>query len=514
MRPEARSLEATGGARSPLAREARQPGAARASSRRPASPKSQKRAGVPAGRRILAELRERVLPAIAAGALGLAGCDGQLSLLETPSSPGATPSVALVTLDTLRADHCSAYGYARRTTPSLDALAAQGALFETAYAPSATTLPSHATLFTSLHPGEHGAVRNGLTLGEVHTTLAESFRAHGYETAAFVSSFVLNRRFGLEQGFGRYDDDFGGVRGTVRPSREWEAFGPGETFDRRARDTVLRAIEWLRARDGSRPFLLWVHLFDPHGPYDPPEPFRSEFVSAGGSAARGREIDLYDGDVRYADSELGRLIEALDEASSPARTIVVVTADHGEGLWDHGWLEHGVHLYEEAVRVPFVIRWRGRIAPGMRVPGLVGLVDVLPSLLSLAGVRRDAPGMRGIDLGPALTLGRAIDPDRRLFLQRRQYQTRELKGLRIAGPKWALRWRHWKLIHGPEEGSELYDLERDPKERENAAESLPRVAEEMRSDLEAWAAEAAGAAPAETLPEEVRARLRALGYVD
>jgi arylsulfatase A-like enzyme len=432
------------------------------------------------------------------------------------------PNVVLVTLDTLRADHASAYGYGRPTTPHLDSVAARGALFESAYAVSATTLPAHASIFTSLHPAEHGVAKNGRALDAGVTTLAEHLARAGYRTAAFVSSFVLDRRFGTARGFAHYDDDFRGADSSIgRRLEHWEGHTLDAPYDRRAGDTTDRVLAWLRGARGGGPFFLWVHYFDPHHPYDPPEPWRSALAREG-SRGRDRDVDRYDGDVRYTDEQLGRLLEALDAVSPPEGTLLVILADHGEGLWSHGWLEHGVHLYEEAVRIPFVVRWPGRLPGGRRLPGLVSQVDVLPTLLSLLGLPDGGAPLRGRDLAPALRGEAPLDPDRAVFMQRRLYETRVVKGYEVAGPMWAARWRGWKLIESPREerGLELYDLAADPQERANSAPREPVTRDALAGRLSAWRdglrPPEALALPASPAPadDEVRRRLEALGYVE
>ncbi|MEE8171203.1 MAG: sulfatase, partial [Phycisphaerae bacterium] len=198
-------------------------------------------------------------------AMTLAGCRPDGERAAARPDPATLPNIVLVTLDTVRADHCSCYGYGRDTTPRMDAVARQGVLFEKAYAVMPTTGPSHATLFTSLYPDQHGVRRNAQTLANGVTTLAEILRANGYETAAFVSSFALERRFGMAQGFETYDDDFRGADCSVRAlgAGEWEMLPRGEEFDRRAKETTARAVKWVEKRSGRSPFFLWVHYFDP-----------------------------------------------------------------------------------------------------------------------------------------------------------------------------------------------------------------------------------------------------------
>ena len=426
----------------------------------------------------------------------------------------ARPHVVLVTIDTLRADRCSAYGYERPTTPHLDALAREGALFEVAYAPTPTTLPSHAVLMSSLYPGETGVRKNGQPLPEELDTLAERLRRAGYRTAAFVSSFVVSRPFRLDQGFDSYDDDFRGAVSSVPADLNWSK--DPAPFDRRAADTTDAAIAWLRGAPPDLPFFLWVHYFDPHQPLIPLEPYLSQFARPEPLTPKQRMQDLYDAEVRSSDDQLGRLLGALDEVAPGPRTLVLVTSDHGEGLWDHGWLQHGALLYEEAVRVPLVLRWPGRIEAGLRLAGPVGLIDVLPTLLGLLALEPGGPALRGADLGPLLEGAAAPDPDRRVFLQRQRFRPGLVDHRRLAGMSRAVRWRHWKLIESPQElGLELFDLERDPHEFESVASQHPDLAKSLKRELEAWQGGLADRRePAAPLPEAVRRGLEALGYAE
>lgn len=429
--------------------------------------------------------------------------------------PPEGPNVVVVTVDTLRADHVSAHGYGRPTTPHLDALAAEGARFESAYAVSSTTLPSHATLFTGLYPDEHGVLRNAHVLPEDIPTLATRMEAAGYETAAFVSSFVLDRRFGLARGFGRYDDDFRGAAHSS-PIRHFEGHALDAPYDRRGSVTTDRVLDWLGSRDPDRPFLLWVHYFDPHSPYDPPSRWRERFLTTEDPHSPRMAVDLYDGDVRAVDEELGRLVRALDAHAPPEETLLLITSDHGEGLWDHGYLEHGVFLYEELVHVPMVVRWPGRVPAGRRVPGLVHHVDVLPTLASLTGLPLAGDAPRGVDLEPRLRGAGAPDADRAIFLQRRHYETGRRHHVRVDGPKHAVRRGPWKLIFSPREiGIELFHLGRDPDERDNRAGLRPDVVRPLLARLQAWREQQVVRAPDEGgISDAVRRRLEALGYTE
>jgi arylsulfatase A-like enzyme len=287
-------------------------------------------------------------------------------------------------------------------------------------------------------------------------------------------------------------------------------------FDRRAADTTDRALRWLeRTRDPERPFFLFVHYFDPHDPYVPPRAFAERFALEEEPGSRGRAIALYDAEVAYTDAQLGRLLVFLDERGLSEETLVVVTADHGEGLFDHGYLYHDVHLYEEAVRVPLVMRRPGLIPAGRSFAEPVALVDLLPTLLDLLGLDAAPAGAQGLSLAPAL-LGRGrLDPGRPVFLERRRFETRQVGGIAVAGEKFALREGSWKYIEAPEEGTrELFHLGRDAQERENLVERESGYAAALAHQLRAWREATPGAAPGPAPSPEDRRRLKALGYVE
>lgn len=420
------------------------------------------------------------------------------------------PSVLLISIDTLRADRCSAYGYERETTPHLQRLAEDGARFAVAYAPTATTAPSHATLFTGLYPLAHGVLKNGVPLAERHRTLAEVARRVGYQTAAVVGSYPLKEHFGFAQGFQRFDDDFSGVGATYRPSR-WAGRPVQGAFDRRAEETTRRAIEWLQQeRRSETPFLLFVHYFDPHDPYDPP----SEHLERLGLDP-ALEQDRYDAEIAFTDAEIGRLLAGLDALGLGNDTLILVTADHGEGLMDHGYPHHGVQLYEESVRVPWLVRWPGRIAPGGVISEPVALVDLLPTLLGLLRIPASGP-MPGRDLSTALLAGHSLDPDHPVWLYRRPYDARTLFGVAVQGERFAVRVGPWKLLAASEEGgAELYDLAADPRERHDQAALRPEKVIELEALVSAlrerYGAEREPVEPVS--PADLEA-LRALGYVE
>jgi choline-sulfatase len=438
------------------------------------------------------------------------------------------PNIVLITIDTLRADHCSVYGYGLRTTPRLEKLAREGARVRTAYVPLPSTGPAHASLFTSRYPLAHQVLKNGHVLAAEYPVLAEVLAGAGYRTAAFVSSFVLDDRFGYGQGFESYDDDFRGADSSYRSMKSWEGFEvPGE-FDRRANETTERAISWLRENGRRGSFFLWIHYMDPHEPYDPPEPWRKKYVEPTmGRRNLRRAVALYDAEIAFTDGEVGRLLDALDDTSPPEATLVVVTADHGEELVEHGFMGHGAPLYEETLRVPLLVRWSERIPAGSVIQGPVEIVDVMPTILGLAGISPGELFLQGRDLTAALTAGAVLDPEHRVFFQRRLYERKRVpsfavegvvfgRSLHVKGGKYGVRQGNWKYVEAPMEKSrELYDLSSDPAERTNLLSRHPELARELAGQLEAWRNRQDGLAlaPGQQASEEDLERLRSLGYV-
>ena len=430
------------------------------------------------------------------------------------------PNILLITIDTLRADHCSAYGYAKPTTPRLAGLAKEGVLCAVAYAPMATTAPSHATMFTGLLPRAHGVRVNGGVLAGRHQTLAEVLRAHGYRTHAIVSSFVLNRRFGLDQGFESYDDAFPS-KGSTSRTQDFEGSVVEGGFDQRASRAREKAVAWLRGAGflgpgrPTAPFFMWVHFFDPHAPYVPPHRHQQPFAPRDEGDEHESMLASYDGEVHYTDAEIGELVDTLAKVGVLDDTLVVVTGDHGEGLMSHGHPNHGIHLYEEAVRVPLVLRWPRRLPGGGVVGEPVTLADLTPTLLDLLLI--DAPSERrrdGLSLARLLRGESRGDPNRSIFLERRKYETARIGEFEVRGEKTALRLGRYKLIEAPDEQSfELYDLEADPDERRNVHADLVSQSQAMSRLLSLWRRQdRRGDAPTDTSAETQEA-LRALGYV-
>jgi arylsulfatase A-like enzyme/Tfp pilus assembly protein PilF len=424
--------------------------------------------------------------AVAAFTAGTTGCARPPA---PAASPAGRPNVLLVTIDTLRADHVGCYGRAEAVTPTLDGLAARGVRFATAVSHAPLTGPSHACLLTGLTPLGHGFRDNGgFALPPSVKTAAEDFRQAGYRTAAFVSGFPLDRRFGFDRGFETYDDHL--PRGNDRRRTPYvERFADSTT------DAVLR---WLQAPPSSgaspasaaEPFFLWVHYYDPHAPYEPPGALAERFRTA-----------PYDGEIAFVDTQLARLLRALEEKGALARTVVLATADHGESLGEHGEGTHGLFVYDSTLRVPWIVAGPG--VPAGRVPTTVARgIDVLPTLLDYAGLPIP-PAIEGRSLRPALE-GREMS-DAPAYAET-LYPEREFGW----APLHALRTARFKLIDAPH--PELYDLAADAKEATNrlAAESVQ--AEELRRKLELALSRPAPAAAAQVDPETAE-RLGALGYV-
>jgi arylsulfatase A-like enzyme len=462
-----------------------------------ARPASALRAGFASRRAALVGL---ALGVLAAAALG-PGC-------SVPDGP----NLLLVSFDTTRRDHTSVYGYALDTTPRLRQLAGEGARFELAYAPASSTGPSHATLFTGLYPITHGVRANGVPLPAAAHTLAERLRAAGWDTAGFVSSFVITRRFGFDQGFAHWDEEFTAEGATSHPVN-WEGHHIEGGFDRRGDATTDRAIRWLDGRHSRRPFFLFVHYYDPHAPYEPPET-ALHFPPAGDDDL-SRDVAGYDGEIHFADSQLGRLLDELDRRGLADRTLVAVFADHGEGLMQHGLMGHGLQIYEEQVRIPLVMRLPGAIPAGRVVEGPVEMVDVAPTLLALIGVASPDPPLPGRDLSGTLRDGSPLPAERPVYLYRRRFLSEKRGDLRAEGEKFGVRAGRWKYVVGPAEGTrELFDLESDPGERHNVYGADAADADRLAALVERWrlANDTGGEVP--PLTEDVRKGLEALGYVE
>jgi len=396
------------------------------------------------------------------------------------AAPPRARHVIVITLDTTRADYLSAYGSNRVSTPNLDRLAEEGTVFETAMSVAPLTLTAHSSLFTGLLPPHHGVRDNGGDpLASEHTTLAELLRARGFQTAAFVGSTVLQSTRGLARGFDVYRDGI-----TEDPWRRRRLRRPGN-------EVVDDAMEWLARQDGS-PFFMWVHLYDAHTPYDVPEPYRALYAG-----------DPYAGEIAFADAQVGRVFDVLDQRHLWEDTTIVVAADHGESFGSHGEQGHGIFVYQDVMHIPLIVRTPG-VKP-RRIGGVTSLVDVMPTVLDLAGA--PARSVDGTSLVPLLT-GAARTLDRDAYAE-------SMYPARFGwSPLRALRDGRFKLIEAPR--PELYDLEADPSEQENLYARRPALAAAMARRLSAigrgWPSTQAAPTTSPT-STDVRERLAALGYV-
>jgi choline-sulfatase len=408
-----------------------------------------------------------------------------LSCSRPPATPRAR-NLVLITIDTLRADRVGAYGYGRARTPHLDALAASGVVFEHAYAAAPVTLPSHATILTGLYPPGHGARDNGMKMSEKPSTLATDLKARGFRTAAFVAAFPLDHQFGLARGFDAYSDrlprDPSGRQANERPAAE----------------VVTEAIAWLHLAPGTAhpapstqhsapgdPFFLWIHLFEPHAPYegDPSRPV----------------ADRYDEEIATADRELGRLLDALGEQR--ADTLIVATGDHGEAFGEHGEYSHSIFIYDTTLHVPLIITGPG-LAP-RRVADAVTLADIAPTAIAMLGFNGagSMPQVDGIDLSSTVA-GRPTG-ERELYAESFaplvEFGWAPLRSIRAGA---------WKYIAAPT--PELYDLARDAGEQHNVVDANAAAARGLSVRVGRYSNEALAGASSST--GEAAQRLRALGY--
>jgi choline-sulfatase len=409
-------------------------------------------------------------------ALALAGCTK-----DAAAPKGPLPSVLLITVDTLRADRVGAWGDVLARTPHMDALARDGVSFAKAFTPAPLTLPAHASLMTGLLPPQHGVRGNGgFALGKEHPTLAEALRARGLRTGAFVGGFPLERRFGLARGFDHYGDAF------ERP--------PGIHFDfaeRRADRVVGEALSWLAEEPG--PVFVWVHVFDPHAPYDPPTDF--------GTA------DPYRGEIAFTDEALGDLLAAWD--ARPGPSFVALTADHGEAFGEHGEESHSLFVYDTTLRVPLVLRGPG-LPAGRRLSAPVGLADLAATLVArVEGARAHPPvsppprlpgrdlleDLRAAPSSPALLYAETLSP-------RLDFGWSDLRALRDG---------RYKYVRAPR--PELYDVEADPGEEKDLSAREPAVRERLSVALEAMLRRLGDDETRRGPDPEAAERLRALGYI-
>jgi arylsulfatase A-like enzyme/tetratricopeptide (TPR) repeat protein len=402
--------------------------------------------------------------------------------------PGALRgyNVLIITTDTTRADHIGCYGNRAIETPVIDSLAHDGVLCAQAITTSPATMPAHSSLMTGLYPQHHGVRANGtFRLDDKIITLAERLQAKGYRTGAAISSFVLDSRFGLDQGFHVYNDDL----------KKGMQFSPHMFRERPAEVTNEPVFKWLRD-NGQEPFFLWVHYFDPHAVYMPPEPFRTQY-----------QTNLYDGEIAYADSQIGALLDQLKRLGVRDKTLIVYTADHGEGLGEHGEQTHSLLVYDATLHVPLVISAPAALPQGKVIQRQTCLVDVVPTVLSLLG--EEIPdGLDGVDLcAPPPSEPRPI-----------LIETLATMTTHGWAPLIGVRRDDYKYIFAPR--PELYELKHDPGELTNLHDQQPDVVKQLSAELARWLGQDPYLATRQAVDlakvdadEETLRRLAALGYV-
>ncbi len=401
------------------------------------------------------------------------------------SQSRALPPVILISVDTLRADHLSCYGYRKLQTPNIDSLAKGGTLFSQVSSQVPLTLPSHTSMFTSTYPFANGIQDHGQLLAPNTVTLASILKSRGYRTAAFVGGFVLDRRFGLDQGFDVYDSPFN-LRRQARSD-------PGEVR-RSGEEVVSAAIRWVRENDKG-PFFVFLHLYDLHLPYQVP--------SAQGSRSPGIG---YDAALAYEDEMLGRLSSFLGQRGLLEKTLIVFTSDHGESLWEHGESSHGYFIYQSTLWVPLVFHWPAdRRMPAARIDEPASLLDVAPTILQFIGIPRP-PEFQGRGL---LDLVNQKPSSPREIYSESLYARNHFGGSSLR----SLRLGRYKFVDAP--NAEFYDLASDPVEKHNLYLQQKSLALTYRERLLALRSRFATAKPAEgqVLSPEAAAALNSLGYV-
>lgn len=452
----------------------------------------------------------------------------------------APKNVLLITIDTLRADRIGAYGDPSTRTPSIDDLARRGTLFESAHSPIPLTLPSHTSIMTGQYPRTHLVLSHAYTLAPERVTLAEIFKEHGYSTAAFVSSHVLDKSYGLDQGFETYWE-------------RWHLLGDvTEALTASGFELTAKAARlWIKARPAEKPFFAWVHLFQPHKPYSPPAPLAKLYDPGyGGSvvadvptlvgiweekrALAPEDLAhiqaLYQGEVTTADREVGRIIDLLEREGLMKDTIVIVTSDHGEVLYEHDcYFGHDIMLYEPAIAVPLVFYGDGLFPAGAIARQNARLIDLAPTILESAGLSHEFLGATdGLSLlppvwregkgaerrwGPKQLAGR---PDMRASDTLFAEIFPPKPGWKVE-PRHALRTPEWKLMmEDGVEARELYNLGPDPRERANLALAEPGAGARLFAVWDAWRATKEDHFKM-TFPEidaETEENLRSLGYID
>lgn len=400
-------------------------------------------------------------------------------------------NIILFTIDTLRADHLECYGYDKVKTPQINRLANEGILFEHNIVQVPLTLPSHSSILTGTYPLYHGVRDNGgFYLDESHHTLAESLKNKGYATGAFVAAFVLDSRWGLDQGFDYYYDNF-----DLTKYKKVSL----DSVQRRGDEVLAEVYKWIE-NQAQQKFFAWIHLYDPHTPYDPPEPYKTEY--------RGRQFGLYDGEIAYVDQLMGEFRDFMEEKNLFEKTLIIFTGDHGESLGEHKESAHGFFIYDSDIRVPLIIRFPEGKYAGHVVSNQVKSIDIMPTVLHL--LDEEIPeSVQGKSLLSLIVEDEAQD-ERSAYSEtywpRYHYGWSELKSLRKG---------RYKFIDAPQ--PELYDILEDPGEVNNLVNKKASLGHEMKRDLlaliEEYAAEGIEDVGPRKIDNDSLVKLQALGYV-
>ena len=441
--------------------------------------------------------------------------------------------IILVTIDTLRADHLSSYGYPRNTSPFIDSMAAQGVRFKNVIAPMATTNPSHASIFTSLYPLQHGVTRNGLILDDSYLTMAEIFRGMGYKTAAFVSMDTL-KSSNMNQGFDFFDD----------PDIPDYNKSPDYAY-RAAGDTLAHAAKWIYSRKPGEKFFLWIHLFDPHTPMQAPKSYARKMAK---DTDMDEMIDYlintqhiglklfddiedrmlqtvtkYDAEILYADTELNNFYHDYETLGLDANTLWVFTSDHGEGLGAHNWWGHGKHIYNEQLKVPLIFKFSSGLGTGRVIENVVELTDIFPTLFELVDKdTKEFDGIKGESLVSFISDSPEVAPYEKesAFSQRRLFKNPASRDKNLgesyeSGEKYSFQSKDYKYIYRTDAGDEFYDMRNDPYEVNNLIGSGLKEEAQLKGKLLEKIKELKEYKPAlqQEVDEATKERLRSLGYL-
>jgi arylsulfatase A-like enzyme len=426
-------------------------------------------------------------------------------------------NILLITVDTLRADFLGCYGNPQVKTPTIDSLAKQGVLFSTAVCEMSTTTPSHASILTSLTPRVHGILTNSWKLSDTITTLPEILKLNEYTTGGFVSVRHLERKLGFAQGFDHFDDNFPGLQ-------------------RNATQVTNVALDWV-SKNQNKKWFIWLHYFDPHTPYEPPEPFKQLYPAVNnGSKLFGsfsqisameekkltptpKDIErlqaLYSGEISYVDSELGRLFDVLNKMGLTKKTIIILLADHGESFDHDIYANHDQVLYESSVRIPLIIIAPKQIPQGKRIDTLVQSIDIMPTILELLKLKPDT-FMQGKSL-LGLIRGKKPAPEPTVVIERRYYQNQQdcLRRHIPVGARYAIRTQNWKYIWSEFAPLELYNLGQDPGETNNLIKTQPEIKNKLHQYFDQWLNENNKLRKwaYQKIDEQTAEQLKSLGYI-